>query len=676
MRINPVNYNIVQIAPKQKVNQTFKNNVNAKTGNFVQQNAPSFTGYGSGKYKITDLDLVQISDLIRKTDSQRLDESGKTVQGVYPYAGKYMVKSPDALIHDTALKEYSILNKIRDLKGGETICPKPFEIAQSANRPFLVEEFIPGKHAGELPITLKDVKGLAEKFIILDQGGIINQDLSPRNVIYMPNGETRMIDFDTFSYLVGDGRIFHSQSTPSEFFATLVPKENLKNLNPGNFADFKFKNLDRTIEEKFAASFTCDDRLAAGLRDLTHVRNIPDNPFIGVPSNLSNYEARTLYTRIMAHDIEDPVGFLQDYIQMKANTYHKPMREFLRTLEVKESYCDGIGDRIPFEEAKMRLKKAIKFEDVYISLFSQEKPDVYFAKLQAAKIQLNALVAEAQISKHASNGAQVPKAYENLMRVLTEGLDRYDDPKRRFYLKSELEHYKKLFSKTNLSTTNPPIRIDANMDILDMWFSDPAFDGKSFATLSRKAKSSAIKLFTENGIRETQTVSDEVIKQAEELVRQELEPSRIKVPETRFEEGVKELIQNAIEEAKTFKEKGPKRPVKIKYDENGRIINLKQVMGIFVPKLHLDQTAEEAMEEYSKTYSIGKYVKQGNKWLLGICAIAAVGGGILYKYLDAKNKKRELQKPVLVETPKLYTDVFEQKGIKVDENSPFKNFVK
>ena len=167
MRINPVNYNIVQIAPKQKVNQTFKNNVNAKTGNFVQQNAPSFTGYGSGKYKITDLDLVQISDLIRKTDSQRLDESGKTVQGVYPYAGKYMVKSPDALIHDTALKEYSILNKIRDLKGGETICPKPFEIAQSANRPFLVEEFIPGKHAGELPITLKDVKGLAEKFIIL-----------------------------------------------------------------------------------------------------------------------------------------------------------------------------------------------------------------------------------------------------------------------------------------------------------------------------------------------------------------------------------------------------------------------------------------------------------------------------------------------------------------------------
>ena len=72
----------------------------------------------------------------------------------------------------------------------------------------------------------------------------------------MPNGETRMIDFDTFSYLVGDGRIFHSQSTPIEFFATLLHKKNLQNLSSANLGEFDLKNLDCSINENFAASYT------------------------------------------------------------------------------------------------------------------------------------------------------------------------------------------------------------------------------------------------------------------------------------------------------------------------------------------------------------------------------------------------------------------------------------
>ena len=132
MRISPINYNINSFAPiknNQTINKTPIGKITGAT--CVASKSPSFTGYGSGKYKISDIDLKQISELIRKTDSQRLDESGKTVQGVYPYAGKYMVKSPDTLLHDTALKEYAILSKIRELKGGEEICPRPFEIAQS-----------------------------------------------------------------------------------------------------------------------------------------------------------------------------------------------------------------------------------------------------------------------------------------------------------------------------------------------------------------------------------------------------------------------------------------------------------------------------------------------------------------------------------------------------------------
>lgn len=676
MRISPVNYNINYTAPNKRLIGSMQNNANTKGVYSQVQNFPSFTGYGSGKYRITDLDLVQISDLIRKTDSQRLDESGKTVQGVYPYAGKYMVKSPDNLVHDTALKEYAILSKIRELSGGEELCPRPFEIAQSANRPFLVEEFIPGKHAGELPINLKEVQRLTEKLTILDQGGIINQDLSPRNVIYMPNGQTRMIDFDTFSYLTGDGRIIHSQTTPIEFFGTFVPKKNLKNLSSGTLSDHAFNNLERPIKEKFAASFTCAPKKPLGLRDLSNTRNLSDNPFIGVPSNLSNYEARTLYTRIMDHDIEDPVSFLQDYIQMKARTYHPKMREFLGDLKIDEGYCDGMGDRISFEQAKLRLKKAIKFEDVYMQLFAKEKPDVYFAKLQAAKIQLNALMAEARVSKHASNSAQVPKAYENVIRVLTEGLDKYSDPRSRFYLKSELERYKQLFSGTNISITSPECRIDATMDILDMWFSDPAFDGKSFAALSRGAKSSAISFLRENGIRENGIVSDEVMQQAETLLRQELEPSKIKVPENKFEEAIKDLMARVVDEAKNAKIKAEKACPAIKYDENGVATNLREVFGIRTPHLHVAKNPQEALSSFDKAYETQKYLKMGNKLLIGIGVLAVVGIGVLSKYMEHGNKKKEQQKQIVVETPKLYKDVFESHGIKADDTSPFKNIIK
>lgn len=675
MRISPINCNINSFAPNKNNQKTDKGSLIKVKTDSLAQNPLSFTGYGSGKYRITDMDLVQISDLIRKTDSQRLDESGRTVQGVYPYAGKYMVKSPDTLMHDTALKEYTILTKIRELQGGEDICPKPFEIAQTANRPFLVEEFIPGKHAGELPITLNDVKSLTKKMVVLDQGGIINQDLSPRNVIYMPNGETRMIDFDTFSYLTGDGRIIHSQTTPMEFFASLLPKKSLKNISSGSLGDYDFKNADRPIAEKFAASFTCAVKHPNGFRDFTHARNIPDNPFVGVPSNLSNYEARTIYTRMMDHDIEDPIGFLQDYIQMKAENYHKPMREFLQNLKIDEKSCDGLGERIPFKEAKKRLENAIRFEDVYIKLFSKEKPDVYFAKLQAAQIQLNALVAEARVSKHLSNGAQVPRAYENVIRILVEGLKKYDDADSRFYLESQLEHYKEIFSRTNISIISPKNKIDGAMDILDMWFSDSAADGSSFANLGRRIKPELISLFCQNGVRENQTVSNEVMQQAEALLRKELEPSKIKVPESKFEEGVKSLLKSILEEAKTLKEKAPKEPPKLQYDENGVATNIKEVFGIYTPKLHFKETAEEALENFNNSYETQHYIKSGNKLLIGICAVAAIGGGILYKYMEARNRKKALQKQTVVEPkPNSYqTNI--AKILPEDKKSSFKSFL-
>ncbi len=672
MRITPVNYNISSYTPIQK-NKAQKSSI--KNNASYVQNPPTFTGLSSGRYAITETDLTKISELIGRADSQRLDETGKTVQGVYQYGGKYMVKSPDTLTHDTTLKEFAILSKIRELKGGDEICPKPYDIAQCANRPFLVEEFIKGKHAGELPITLKDTEKLTEKLLILDKAGIINQDLSPRNVIYMPNGQTRMIDFDTFSYLTGDGRTIHSQSTPIEYFANLVPKEKLKHISSGSLGDYDFKNLDLPLEERFAASFACETRRPSGVRDLNHARNIAENPFIGVPSNLSNYEARTIYTRMMDHDIEDPVRFLQDYIQMKTEKYHKPMREFLKKLCVKEEYCDNLGDRIPFEKAKERLRNAIKFEDIYINLFSDEKPDIYFAKLQAAEIQLNALVADAQISKRISNNAQLPKAYENVIRVLVEGLNRYDDPDRRFYLESQLEHYKDVFSRTNLSIIAPKYRIDSTMDILDMWFSDPAFDGNSFANLGLKAKSALISLFTENGIRENQTVSNEVIEQAEAMLRRELEPSEIKVPKDKFDEGVKNLLSKIMEEARTLKEQAPSKPPAFKYDKNGAVTNIAEVFGIYVPKLNSCRKPDEALEYFGNNYETAKYVKSGNKLFIGFFALAAVGAGALYRYMQSKNSKQEQQKQVIIETNKNLYQTNLAKIVLKDEKSPFKNFV-
>ena len=130
-----------------------------------------------------------------------------------------------------------------------------------------------------------------------------------------------------------------------------------------------------------------------------------------------------------------------------------------------------------------------------------------------------------------------------------------------------------------------------------------------------------------------------------------------------------------MEETRTMKDEAPKKKPELKYDEKGFATNIKEVFGIATTKLHFKETTDEALDNFSDTYEVQKYVKSGGKLLIGICALAAVGGGILYKYMQAKNKKKELQKQVLIQPEQNYPQTNITRTISKDENSPFKSFL-
>ena len=123
-------------------------------------------------------------------------------------------------------------------------------------------------------------------------------------------------------------------------------------------------------------------------------------------------------------------------------------------------------------------------------------------------------------------------------------------------------------------------------------------------------------------------------------MRQELEPSNIKVQENKFEEAIKDLMARVVDEAKNAKIKAEKACPAIKYDENGVATNLREVFGIRTPHLHVAKNPQEALSSFDKAYETQKYLKMGNKLLIGIGVLAVVGIGVLSKYMEHRNKKK------------------------------------
>ncbi len=667
MRINPVNYNT---SPFNKPNAA-RNSVNSRQSAANMSDTLCFRG----NQKLRNSELDTIAELIKRTDAGRLDEAHGTVQGVYPY-GKFIVKSPEPTIHDTSVKEYVILNRLKeDIKGGESIAPKPYTVAQTGNRPYLVEELIPGVHSGEFPMELDDIKELIkDKFIPMDKAGIVNEDLSPRNIMVRPDGSTRIIDFDTFSYLSNSGRPIHSKTAPVEYFAALLPEEKFSNMTRKDSGMLKTIKTVNPSDERFLASFAVDRKIPVGMDDLIHARNLSDNPFISVPSNLTSYESRTIYQRIMAHDIENPIEFIQDYLQLKTNEYHVPMREYLKKL-AKSSDTSEAG-MLSTEQGAKKLQQAIDFEDLMIGLFSKEKPNVYFAKLEAAKMQLNALLFDVDIARGISNREQIPRAYENLIRVITEGMEAYTDPSQKAYLEAELNYYRGIFANTNLAVTIPKQNIEGSMDILGMWFSDCASDGNSFARLQSRAKDIALDALRpdcpENGI---QSLSgEELIKKrrsvAEAIIKRELEPAKNKVSKAQYQKGFTEAVNEVLQEADAGNFDKMFKPAVTSFCGGTGIKEAAQAEEIVST---VAESTKNGFKQLAKKYQNEKYLKLGNKLFVLLGALAVAGAIGAKQYFSAKNKKKELEKEIVL---KADNEMRAVKNLSPESASVYSKFLK
>lgn len=651
MRVNPINYNYSYPLKKMQTGE------NTHFSSPASDTFVSFTGsvrnrspHGLNCLNVSD--HKNIVDIIKASDDFRLDGS---VQGLYQY-NNFMVKSPDSMKYDTSLKEYYALQRLKQPKGAPQITPIPTAISKMGERHYLVEEYVQGKHAADLPFRLKDVDEIMGKLFVMDRQGIINHDLSPRNIIITPDKTSRIIDFDTFSLLSEDGKILHSSSTPGAYFASRLPKVSLTSTEFASAAGTSaktFKNVP--VEEMYARSFTYERKIPSGLQDLVHIRNMADNPYLGVPSNLTNYEANTIYRRIMECDVDNPVQFLINYSRKKAG-YHEKMGEFLKGVRIPLDATEHGAGRLNLAQAEERLRQAVEYEGFLTKMYT-EHSDEYMAKLEAAKMQLGALMGGENLDKYIDNKAQLHSAYEKLIKVIEDGIESYEDPDWQKYLKAELGRYTEAFSNTNFSITRARQGVAGSLDILGVWFGDGAYDKGSFTAVKEEIKRDivqAIKVQIKKQGTETviETAADGTTKTTrgviEDMVSKKLEITKGRIPERQRGAAIKIITDEIMESG--FQENPVevmRRGSAISFGEN---INTRvketarkaeDAVKTTVRTLEGVTPAEEAIGEYVKQYQKQKYIKNGGKLFMAGAAIIAACGLIAYTVSTFKKQKNE-----------------------------------
>lgn len=492
---------------------------NKITSNYNKKNNISF-----GSSYANASDLLNISALIDKYDSQRLDG---TIQRFYQ-CGDYMVKAPERNGGASAIKEFFALSKLREANMAGAFVPDCATLAKKGESDFLVEGFVKGQKASLFPYSINDTKSDLNMIMALDKTGIVNQNLSPSNIIITPDKKRIAVDFGKYTFLSDDGRVFHSQHLSPAYYTKKSPLAEFVGRDKLNSCEI---NSKRSVKEVFASSFLHKKNVATDNRSLLHLKNLSPNPFINLSSNLTNYEAKTIYPKIASMDIDDPILFLQDYLVAKSD-YHASMRDFLssigtETIEADKTATDAIkeslkkpsyhedilsvlfknkttgkpflelkakkeelykplneiinsmedagnpqlsmqsyfakksdyhsamknflnaininnakGNSTAIEATKEKLKNAIEYEDFLAALFQDKSQSSYSVEFEAAKIKLQKL-----LNSDADKGS-IHRAYQNLIRTTREGLIKFKEPKYREYLKTELERYKNAINST------------------------------------------------------------------------------------------------------------------------------------------------------------------------------------------------------------------------------------
>lgn len=674
MRVNPINQNITiykaNSCPKRKI-------VNQRdVFEFSQKHSPSFCGSINN---VSEKQIREIVNLILDSDESRLDG---TIQGLYQY-GESMVKAPDVMDRDSVVKEYFALNRAKEIDPTGSLAPLPKAISKVGERNFLVEEYVDGVHADQRPFRLSDVRRYMDKFLTMDKGGLISQDLSPRNIKIMPDGTTKIIDFDTFTTLGDDGSILHSQNTMSGYFASRIPGRDIQSVTRG---DYLSRSLVPTEEvtplQRFGRSFFHTRRKPSGMQDLLYIRNMSENPYIMVPSNLTNFESRTMFNRIMNSDVEDPVEFLRSYLQMKSTRYHSSMADYLKTINLHDGTEVVRTGKLKLSEAEANLAKAIEYEEFLARLF-KDKPDPYFAKLEAAKIQVNALLYHEDFDRHLPNKSQLHAAYDKLMKIITDGIQSYPEPDYQRYLRTELTRYRDAFESTDFSIREPDQGILKRLNMLETWFGSIGTDKGSFVALKDSIKEQTVdSIYSYIQSVETKALTRDVIV-AGEMDIAKASAARFmsvlgdRVPKRAYELGAREIAQEAIAEAhgsakyKQLLSKAASDLTTIVGDITDREAPksaFRRVSKSYKPS----KPMEETLKSFGKKYQKHHYEKMGGGVFIGLGAIIAAGSLMIKKYNEVKSRNKievklqEAPNPQKVKTPI-------QKELM---NTPFKDFVK
>lgn len=534
MRINPTNITSYGISP-------YSGGSNNQPRSFV-----SFT---ASKEKETQAKVRGIRDSLIEQYLKKIDEYDNALplgkfQGVYEFK-PYMVKSPGGDKYAVPIKEYYILDIINnapeDIK--TDIAPKPIRFIDDTKRCYLFEEYIEGMHANnDRPVKMSDIRTFLDKLTLLDKNGIVNRDIQPSNIITDSKGNyARLVDFDTYTFLDEAGRISHSEYKPYTFYMKEMRKNGLEaiphiqqNLSP---------------KEKFALSFTHERKKPCGLFDLVYIQNMPDNPYISAPSNLPNFESKTLYRKIMDHDMREDgvISLIKEYRKYKGEVYHPSMKEFLKSLSGILDNTEGTLNIKDAKAASKRLKDAVEYEEFLSKLMASSKAEDYFAKLDAVKMQLNAMTYA--FSSGECTRDNLHSAYTDLIRVISEGVETYDDKDIQRYLKDQLKMYVDAFSNTDFALTYTIDRVPHNFNILSVFFHDDAKDTRSFPYVFDKAKISARSAVS--ALRQNPDISEEeLIKRARKIATDELEVAGAKVTKAHYDSAVQEVIDYALDKVK------------------------------------------------------------------------------------------------------------------------------
>lgn len=638
-----------------------------------------------GSLSIKPDDLSSIIEVIKDTDAARLDGS---VLGVYRYSD-FMVKSPDAKVCDTVLKEFYALVRMQQSQRGCTAAPIPVMMSEIGERPFLVEEYIQGRPNPQGKYTLTQATSAISKLLCMDKTGVINQDLSPANTIYSPEKSTiRFIDFDTFSYISKTGRVRHSQSTPLPLFKKMLDEIDIKTSADGILYGPDEVSHSKQVSQMFANSFAYKRRRPEGLHSFLNVVNMSGNPYISAPSNITNYESRTIFNRIMAGDVDDPCEFLLNYLQIKGRIYHKGMKEYLQNMEVSDLVKESgeTVEKYSFDQAKERLKNAIEYEDFMSHLF-EKKPDKYFAMLEAAKMQLNALLFHEDLDKRVPNYEQVGAAYNTLINLISEGLYDYREPEYQRYLNAEMDRYTEAFAHTNFSSGVKKPVVDS-LDILTAWFSDIDKDPNSFSVVRQKAKTAIRESLSAlcKQSADYELPSDEIKRRytlvSQVICSEALKPIKDTFTDNQFDVQKAKVIDEALDEfieedlkriAKDAKEAALAAAEAAKKETNNGS-RAKRVINNIIsrPKKYIRHfpPADVQISEYTKEYTKKRYIYQGGFVLPKvILAAAGIGFGIykFIKYKNNKNSESSNNSALQTKTPVI-------SSVTSKDNSPFKNF--